>query len=87
MNVSSGKKRVTRAATRRPTNAVGTRSAGKETRISLSSFRSRVGIEWRADDNYARKFCAAVVDLLVNLDNFWLFGYVSKSNVKSSARH
>ena len=30
----------------------------------------RVGIQWRADDNYALKFCAAVVDLLLNFDNF-----------------
>ena len=32
---------------------------------------SGVGIQWRADDNYVRRFCAAVVDLLLNFDLFW----------------
>ena len=36
----------------------------------------RIGIQWCADEIYVRKFCAAVVDLLINLDNFWLLGYV-----------
>ena len=35
------------------------------------NFLGWVGIQWRADEIYACKFCAAVVDLLVNLDNFW----------------
>ena len=30
-----------------------------------------VGIQWRADDIYARRFCAAVLDLLLNFDHFW----------------
>ena len=32
---------------------------------------SWVGIQWRADDNYALKFWVPVVDLLLNFDNFW----------------
>ena len=31
----------------------------------------RIGIQWRADEIFARKFCAAVVDLLLNFGNFW----------------
>ena len=34
-----------------------------------------------------RKFFVAVLDLLLNFDHFWQFGYVSKPNIKSSARH
>ena len=43
------------------------RAEKKYLQISLSW----VGIQWRADDNYTRKFCSAVVDLLLNFDNFW----------------
>ena len=32
---------------------------------------SWVGIQCRADDNYARKFCAAVVDLVLNFNHVW----------------
>ena len=43
---------------------------GERTASALGPL-SRVGIQWRADDNYARKFCAAVVDLLLNFGHFW----------------
>ena len=43
------------------------RAEKKYLQISLSW----VGIQWRADDNYTRKFCSAVADLLLNFDNFW----------------
>ena len=56
-------------------------------RLTCLRSESRVGIQRRADDNYVRKFCVAVVDLLLNFDHFWKFGHVSKSNIKSSARH
>ena len=56
-------------------------------RLTCLRSESRVGIQRRADDNYVRKFCVAVVDLLLNFDHFWKFGHVSKSNINSSARH
>ena len=49
---------------------------------ALSSVRARrldigspaglgFNLQWRADDNYTRKFFVAVLDLLLNFDNFW----------------
>ena len=46
------------------------RSAKRNYRGGRKS-NSSVGIQWHADDNYARKFYAAVVDLVLNLDHFW----------------
>ena len=55
--------------------------------VPVCKIQHRAGIQWRADVIYARKICAAVVDLIVDLINFWKFGYVSKSIVVKSARH
>ena len=38
--------------------------------VELSA-RNWIGIQWRADEIYARKFCAALVDLLVIFVKFW----------------
>ena len=35
-----------------------------------------IGIQWRADEIYALKFCVAVVDLFLNFGSFWWFAYV-----------
>ena len=39
--------------------------------VKVFKMWDRVGIQWRADDNYALKIWADVVDLLLNFDHFW----------------
>ena len=46
----------------------------------------RIGIQWRADEIYVRKFCAAVVDLLINLDNFFCSLDMSENQIVNYLR-
>ena len=50
---------------------VGGKPEGELKNYARASVPCRVEIQWRAYDNYVRKFCAAVVDLLLNFENFW----------------
>ena len=50
------------------TNREGLKGEGEDLHGGLEGW---IGIQWRADEIYARKICAAVVALILNLVNFW----------------
>ena len=51
-----------------------------------ATFDDWIEIQWRADEIYVRKFCAAVVDSLINLDNFFCSLDMSENQIVNYLR-